>query len=85
MGIWCFPIVFVGITASGRSHPTGKINAQAPAHHVQFMGAIVERFTRAPMPKPVPIVVYQVVLKFATGSRPLPQIKVEVGRWSYFL
>src|SRR5437588_1520972 len=41
------------------------------------MNAVVPKFAGAPIPEPVPIIVYDIVLEGPLGSRPLPQCIIE--------
>src|SRR5207247_10796364 len=41
------------------------------------MNAVVPKFAGAPIPEPVPIIMYDIVLERPFGSRPLPQRIIE--------
>src|SRR5690606_8968999 len=48
------------------------------------MRTIVQGFTCTPMPKPMPVVMYQVILEFSPRCRSLPQFKIQPIGYGYF-
>src|SRR6187549_44799 len=50
------PAVLKMKTPTNRCNLQWIIDAERPATHIDFVSAIIERLTRSPMPKPMPIV-----------------------------
>ncbi len=73
------PVVLELVPSAGGRHAVRKIHPQRPAAHVDLMGTVIERLTRAPRFKPMPVVRLDVVLVRLTRSRPLPEIPIEGG------
>ena len=70
-GIVELPVILVMIAAAGGRDTFRVPKLEGPAAKIDLMGAVVERFARAPIPEPVPVVGMYVVLVRPPRGRPL--------------
>src|SRR5438552_2310319 len=66
------PIVLEVVAVSAADNPIGQVHLQSPAGKVQEVNAIVAKFPGAPVPKPMPIVMDNVVAVRLFRRRALP-------------
>src|SRR5262245_39769730 len=57
-----FPVVIEVVAIPAARDAFRRVNAETPARKVERVDAVVAKFTRAPIPKPVPVVVKDIVL-----------------------
>ena len=57
------PVVLEAVAAAHGGYQRGILDSETPAEDIHEVRAVVQRLTRAPMPEPVPVVVYDVVLE----------------------
>ena len=50
------PVIMCGVTPASRRDPGRKLSVQGPTGYVDFVRAVVQRFTRSPVGEPVPVV-----------------------------
>src|ERR1043166_2099806 len=67
------PIILEMVAIAAASDAFGGIHGEAPTGEVERMNAVVAEFARAPVPKPVPIVVNDIILEWPLGRGSLPK------------
>src|SRR5204862_5062279 len=74
------PIILEVVASAAAGNPARVIDAETPARQVEEVNAIVPDFAGAPVPKPVPVVVQNIVaIRFLRGGA-LPQRIVQPSR-----
>ena len=80
-----FPaVVLEMVLAPKRLNRAREFYPQCPAGDIQFVGAVVGRLGRSPVPPPVPVVILKDIQEWPPWCRTLPKLPVEI-RWRFNL
>src|SRR3989442_9381652 len=74
------PVVVEVVAAADRGDADGVVHPEGPPADIDLVRAVVADLPRAPAPKPVPVVVDDVVAVRRARRRALPQLVIEPGR-----
>src|ERR1043166_1179428 len=85
VNVWRLLVVLKVITVTTTNNAFGRVNFKTPSREIKEMDRVIAKFTRSPMPKPMPIIMQHIVAIRLLRRRPLPHRIIEPLRhWGGF-